>query len=51
MSDNLSVQACAELVFRGDKERFRATMAAPVSARTSDLADDRAFPWTAPTDC
>jgi phytoene/squalene synthetase len=33
MSENQTIQACAELVFRSDKERFRATMAAPVAAR------------------
>jgi phytoene/squalene synthetase len=33
MSENLTVQACADLVWRGDKERFRATMAAPVAVR------------------
>ena len=29
----MSVQACAEIVQRGDEDRFRATMAAPVAAR------------------
>ncbi|WP_460273768.1 squalene/phytoene synthase family protein [Celeribacter sp. ULVN23_4] len=29
----MSVQACAELVQKGDEDRFRATMAAPVEAR------------------
>ncbi|AJE47209.1 squalene/phytoene synthase family protein [Celeribacter indicus] len=29
----MSVQACAEIVEKGDAERFRATMAAPVAAR------------------
>ncbi|MEQ8366967.1 MAG: phytoene synthase, partial [Roseicyclus sp.] len=29
----MSLQACAELVARGDPDRFRATMAAPVDAR------------------
>ncbi len=29
----MSLQACAELVARGDPDRFRATMAAPVPAR------------------
>ena len=29
----MSIQACAELVQRGDPDRFRAAMAAPVSAR------------------
>jgi len=29
----MSVQACAELVAKGDPDRFRATMAAPVAAR------------------
>ncbi len=29
----MSVQACAEIVQKGDEDRFRATMAAPVAAR------------------
>ncbi|WP_284266838.1 squalene/phytoene synthase family protein, partial [Roseicyclus amphidinii] len=29
----MSLQACADLVARGDPDRFRATMAAPVAAR------------------
>lgn len=29
----MTIQACADLVARGDPDRFRATMAAPVSAR------------------
>lgn len=29
----MSIQACAEIVFRGDPDRFRATMAAPLAGR------------------
>ncbi|SFI73772.1 squalene/phytoene synthase family protein [Celeribacter neptunius] len=32
-TDKMSIQACAELVQKGDEARFRATMAAPLKAR------------------